>query len=267
MFSIATALWTGADAHIYLNTWAPYPGDLKETCSTMLNDYFGISSEWVNWYLDFESDSFWLRDFGPLFVRDVVDANPQVDEATVRALFKKQLGCEELVIVKALNDHATGHVDMWMAWADHNTLLVGEYQPLQDAVNRAIIENNVKKKLKGLRNPVTGDPIEIVRVPMPSNCPAETLPGKRPGTELPPLASQWCAHVPRGERIWRSYLNVLFINNILMLPTYAQDRSYEDEAIAIWESFGFDVIPLDADLIAPSQGEFHCVAKTLDAAR
>jgi len=47
----------------------------------MLNDYFGISSEWVNWYLDFESNSFWLRDFGPLFVRDVVDGSLSIEDA------------------------------------------------------------------------------------------------------------------------------------------------------------------------------------------
>lgn len=327
MFTIATAIWTGADAHVYLDTWAPYPGDLLETCSGMLQTYMGIPPLWVNWYLDAPSDSFWLRDYGPLFVRDVhdgdlsiedahyypgrpnddlipqdfaarigvpvsefdlyfeggnflpnggglcltssvvLDANPHVDEAFIRDMFREQLGCVELVIVEALRDAATGHVDMWLAWADHTTLLVGEYLPLQDAVNREIIERNVRKRLTGLTDPETGEPIEIVRIPMPTNCPAEERPGNRDGLESPPLASQWCAHVPAEERIWRSYLNVLFLNGTLLLPVYEQDRTYEAEAISTWESFGFNVIPLEADLIAPYQGEFHCVAKTLDAPR
>jgi agmatine/peptidylarginine deiminase len=326
MFAIATAVSTGADAYVYLNTWAPYPGDLQEACSQMLQTYMGIPPDLVHWYVDFASDSFWLRDFGPLFVRDVedgdlsiedawyypgrpfddamprdfaarigvpvsdfdlyfeggnflpnggglcltssvvLDANPHVDAAFIEEMFRQQLGCRELVIVEALRDAATGHVDMWMAWADHTTLLVGEYMPRQDAVNREIIERNVRQKLEGLRDPETGEPISIVRVPMPSNCPAEASPGQRPDLESP-LASQWCAHVPAEERIWRSYLNVLFINGTVMLPTYAQDRTYEDEAIATWASYGFNVVPLDADLIAPYQGEFHCVAKTLDAPR
>jgi agmatine/peptidylarginine deiminase len=291
----------------------------------MLQTWMGIPPGWVNWYLGAPSDSFWLRDYGPLFVRDVddgdlsiedahyypgrpnddlipqdfaarigvpvsdfdlyfeggnllpnggglcltssvvLDANPHVDEAFIRDMFREQLGCVELVIVEALRDAATGHVDMWLAWADHTTLLVGEYLPLQDAVNREIIERNVRKRLTGLTDPETGEPIEIVRIPMPTNCPAEERPGNRDGLESPPLASQWCAHVPASERIWRSYLNVLFLNGTLLLPVYEQDRTYEAEAIATWESFGFNVIPLDADLIAPYQGEFHCVAKTLDA--
>jgi agmatine/peptidylarginine deiminase len=325
MFAISTALWTGAEAYVYLNTWAPYPGDLLETCSQMLQDTFGIPPEFVHWYLDFASDSFWLRDFGPLFVRDiedgalsiedakyypyrfnddamptdfaarigvpvsdfdlyfeggnflpngggicltssvVLDANPHVDKESIEEMFRTQLGCVELVIVEALKDYATGHVDMWMAWADHTTLLVGEYLPTQDAVNREIIERNVRKKLRGLHDPETGEPIEIVRIPMPTNCPSEDRPGQRPDLESPPLASQSCAHIPARDRIWRNYLNVLFINNVLLLPTYAQDRTHESEAIATWSSFGFNVIPLDADLIVPSQGAFHCVAKTLDA--
>lgn len=327
MFTIATALWTGADAHVYLDTWAPYPGDLLAACSGMLHAYMGIPPAAVDWYLGAPSDSFWLRDYGPMFVRDiddgdlsiedawyypgrpnddlipadfaarigvpvsdfelyfeggnflpnggglcltssvVLDANPHVDEAFIREMFREQLGCVELVIVEALRDAATGHVDMWLAWADHTTLLVGEYRPLQDAVNREIIERNVRKRLTGLTDPETGEPIEIVRIPMPSNCPPEERPGNRDGLESPPLASQWCAHVPASERIWRSYLNVLFLNGTLLLPVYEQDRTYEAEAIATWAGFGFNVIPLEADLIAPYQGEFHCVAKTLDAPR
>lgn len=218
--------------------------------------------------LYFEGGNFLPNGGGLCLTSSVVqDANPHVDRETLDGMFREQLGCEKLVIVEALKDAATGHVDMWMAWVDHTTLMVGEYLPRQDAVNRAIIERNVRKKLEGLRDPESGEPITIVRIPMPTNCPAESRPGNRPGLESPPQASQWCPHVATEERIWRSYLNVLFINNTVLLPTYAQDRTYEDQAIATWASYGFNVVPLDADLIAPAQGEFHCVAKTLDAPR
>lgn len=59
--------------------------------------------------------------------------------------------------------------------------------------------------------------------------------------------------------------NVLLINGTVMLPVYAEDRTYEAEAIEIWQDEGFSVLPLEADLLAPLSGEFHCVAKTLDA--
>jgi agmatine/peptidylarginine deiminase len=326
MLAIAVAVQSGAHPHVYLDTWAPYPGDLQAACSGMLQTWMGIPSDWVSWYLDVPSDAFWVRDYGPFFVRDIAtsdltiedaryypgrpnddampvdfaarigvpasdfdlffeggnflpnggglcivssvvrDANPHVDEETLEEMFHLQLGCEQLVVVEALRDHATGHVDMWMAWADHTTLLVGEYLPRQDAVNRAIIERNVRKSLEGLRDPATGDPITIVRVPMPSNCPIESQPGRRSGFGAPPMAPQACPYVPREERIWRTYLNALILNGTVMVPTYAQDRTYEAEALAIWQSFGFNPLPIDADLVVPLQGAFHCVAKTIDAA-
>jgi len=37
----------------------------------------------------------------------------------------------------------------------------------------------------------------------------------------------------------------------------------ERKAIRIWKEQGFKVEPLEADIIAPYGGEFHCVAKTL----
>lgn len=326
MFSIATAVASGARPHVYLSSWAPYPGDLFETCSGMLETYLGVPPDQVSWYLDYATDSFWVRDFGPLLVRDtttgdlsvedalyfpfrpnddampvdfasrigvpvsdfdlyfeggnflpnggglclvssvVRDANPQVDEETLEEMFRVQLGCENLVIVDALRDHATGHVDMWMAWADHTTLLVGEYQPTQDPVNRAIIERNVRTKLEGLHDPATGEPITIVRMPMPSNCPAGFLSAPKLGVGAPPPAPPECPQVPLQDRIWRTYLNVLLFNGTVMLPTYAQDRTFESEAIGIWQGMGFYVIPIDADLVVPYNGVFHCLAKTIDAA-
>ena len=58
-----------------------------------------------------------------------------------------------------------------MAWADQTTLFVGEYTEKQDANNRAIIEENVNQILNHLVDPDTGEPIAVIRVPMPSNCP------------------------------------------------------------------------------------------------
>jgi agmatine/peptidylarginine deiminase len=217
--------------------------------------------------LFFEGGNFLPNGGGLCIVGSVVrDANPHVDEQTLEDMFRVELGCEELVIVDALRDFATGHIDMWMAWVDHTTLLVGEYLPTQDAVNRSIIERNVRKKLTGLHDPATGEPISIVRIPMPSNCPADSGPGLATGIAEPAGTPPVCAHVPLEERIWRTYLNVLIINDTVMLPTYAHDRTFEAEAVAIWQGFGFNVVSADADLLVPLQGAFHCVAKTIDAA-
>ena len=323
MAIIAETVHANAEAYVYLYS---YLGDDSATtlavCADMLYQKEGISAEQIRWIQDYETDAFWLRDFGPFFVSDfnyrnlsiedtlyypsrpfddaqpkdfaaryqypindlnlyyeggnflpngtgiciasstLLDANPHYTEAEIRQLFDQRLGCTHLSIVQALDDAATGHVDMWLAWADRTTLLVGEYTEKQDSVNRAIIENNVNAQLSNLVDPDTGLPIKIIRVPMPSNCPPTyALTGKGEYV-FPPKVPQGCGQMPPHKRIWRTYLNVTLINNRVVLPVYIQDKTYENEVIAIWENLGYEVRPVVADHISPYQGQFHCVTKT-----
>ena len=323
MAIIGAAVRSGATPYVYLFS---YLGDNDETtlcnCSNMLEEQEDISAEDVHWIQDFKTDAFWIRDFGPFFVRDIdsqelsiedalyypgrsfddaqpadfasrievpfssfnlyfeggnflpnggglcivssvlIDANPHYTEDEIRDMFCQELGCKELVIVQALDDWATGHVDMWLAWADHKTLLVGEYTELQDPTNQAIIEENVTCKLQGLVDPDTGEQIEIVRMPMPSNCPPRFKYSRR---HEPPAAPR-CPGLPSRFRSWRTYLNVVFINGAVLMPVYAQDTTYEEEAKQIWTDLGFDVVPVKADAITPLAGQLHCITKTLDEA-
>lgn len=200
----------------------------------------------------------------------VLDANPHYTETEIRDMFRHELGCDELVIAEALQDFATGHVDMWLAWADHNTLVVGEYKQEQDSVNRAIIENNVATLLSGMVDPATGDAIEIVRMPMPSNCSPQLAPQ---AWYRPAGLAQWesvtvgqsCPNQPLQYRIWRTYLNVMPVNGTMVLPIYNQDDRYESDAIRIWSDLGFDVVPVETDDIAPLQGTIHCLTMTMPA--
>lgn len=101
-------------------------------------------------------------------------------ESQLRSLFKDALGCTQLIALQTLEDCATGHVDMYISWANSTTLIVGQYSAQQDPINSEIIENNVEK-LKNLTDPASGAfltslitqglPIKILRMPMPSSCP------------------------------------------------------------------------------------------------
>lgn len=191
----------------------------------------------------------------------VLDANPHYTEPEIRDMFRQELGCEDLIIVQALDDSATGHVDMWLAWADRTTLLVGEYGPKQDRVNHNIIEESLATKLEGLIDPQTGEPIGIVRMPMPSNCP----PNLNGRMKYEPPAAPYCPYLPSRFRSWRTYLNVVPVNGKVLMPVYAQDKTYEEDAIDIRTALGFDVVPVKADAITPLAGQLHCITKTLDA--
>lgn len=314
MAIIANAIETGADAYVYLRSNDGHDeATTLAACKAMLAQATGVDADAPYWIQGFATNAFWMRDFGPLFVRAragdralaiedpryystrpqddaqpadfaariatpisefplsyeggnflpnggglclassvVTGRNPQYTLAEIEAMYRDELGCDQVVIVDALQDYATGHVDMWLAWADGDTLLVGEYTEAQDPTNRAIIENNVATKLAGLVDPATGNPIELVRVPMPSNCPGNPAP-------------QSCPSVQGWNRVWRTYLNVLPVNGRVLVPVFDRDDTYEAAALQIWADQGFTVVPVGSDHIITSAGSIHCITKSLDA--
>ncbi|MDX1810745.1 MAG: agmatine deiminase family protein, partial [Gammaproteobacteria bacterium] len=195
----------------------------------------------------------------------LLDANPHY-EKEIPEMMRDYLGCENLVVVQALDDAATGHVDMWLAWADPTTLLVGEYTEQQDKRNHDIIEKNVTDLLSGMTDPVSGDEIQLIRVPMPSNCPPAAHNTGKGDIKIPKKAAPRCGNLASDKRVWRTYLNVTFINDTVIVPVYLQDTTYEAEAIRIWEDQKFNVRKVVSDHIAPYQGEIHCITKTVPAA-
>ena len=50
-----------------------------------------------------------------------------------------------------------------------------------------------------------------------------------------------CPNISSCSRIWRTYLNVLQLNDAVLLPVYSQDNSQEEKAKEIWRSFGYRV--------------------------
>ena len=317
MAIIGSSVNNGADAYVYLLSYYGHDDQTtRDTCSAMLEDREGVAPTAVTWIQGAPTDTFWIRDFGPLFVREanslvlsiedpkyypgrdyddtqpaefasrlgiphsqfslnfeggnflpngtgiclisdvVMGMNPQYNETEIKQMFRQDLGCDNLIILETLEDYATGHVDMWLAWADQTTLLVGEYEEEQDSDNREIIENNILNHLTGLTDTSTGNPIQIVRIPMPSNCPSNSN----------GMAPQSCNSVGGWNRIWRSYLNIMEINGTVLLPVYAEDNFYESEAIQVWQSLGFQVRNVFSDLIIPNAGTIHCITKTLDSA-
>jgi agmatine/peptidylarginine deiminase len=184
------------------------------------------------------------------------EQNPGYSRQQLDAIFRADLGCQQLVIVESLDDDATGHVDMWMSWADSTTLIVGQYSAEQDRVNAAIVERNLERFLQHLRDPATGQPIRIVRMPMPSNCPTSdaTAPDSCPGVGI-------------GPRVWRSYLNAVPLNGAVLVPVYAQHRAVEAQALEVWRSLGFEPVPVPADHIISEDGALHCITKTIPVLR
>lgn len=65
---------------------------------------------------------------------------------------------------------------------------------------------------------------------------------------------------PKGGR-FRTYVNSLSIEDKLFVPTFDQEN--DAEALAVYESFGLDVIPLNTENISDNgNGSIHCITMT-----
>ncbi|NBX77550.1 MAG: hypothetical protein EBQ92_13440 [Proteobacteria bacterium] len=65
---------------------------------------------------------------------------------------------------------------------------------------------------------------------------------------------------PQGGR-FRTYVNSLSIENKIFVPVFNEDN--DEEALAVYKSFGLDVIPLDTEEISDKgNGSIHCITMT-----
>lgn len=270
------------------------PADASFIDVATLGDYYTWVSEWP---YDRSLESFWTVDFGPYFVLDgagtlgIMDPRyypwrvnddavptklaalegltvwrPDLDweggnlfsdgqgtcfttqvhlaenlpqtQAQVEAQLFEYFGCEKVIWLHVLHGEGTGHIDMFFKPASPTVLLLGEYDAGEDPVNAERLEWNAT--ILGEATNAAGQPFEVRRFPMPRN----------------------------DDDVWRSYSNGIVVNDLLLVPTYAQDRSQEAEALAIFGAAFPDhtVVPLDSDGIIEWGGAIHCVTRTRPSA-
>lgn len=171
---------------------------------------------------------------GICIVSDVIFNFNFVNEKTIsekQALMRKLLasmGCPYTIIMPALIGDATGHVDMYMSWANNITLLVGVYTRNQHLQNHILVSNAVKMLRK-----VGRGLFDVVEMPMP-NCSKCT----------------WSNHV--------------HIGNDVIVPVYKEENSIVQDYVLMLISHYTKkrIIPVFADELVKWNGVFHCITKT-----
>ena len=188
------------------------------------------------WDFATEGGNFLPNGHGLCLVSDtIIGLNPQYSVAEIEDLYRDYLGCEQLVILPAVDD-VTGHIDMWITWLDARTLAVGEYTQQQDAGSRQLIETAITDQLSGLVDPGSGQAIDIVRLPMPDN---------------------------NGGSVWRNYTNGIWIDDTFLMPVYDGFEAMQQQARTVFENHGVTVIPVDSDVVITSAGALHCISRTI----
>ncbi|KAL6071512.1 Porphyromonas-type peptidyl-arginine deiminase [Balamuthia mandrillaris] len=162
-------------------------------------------------------------------------------------------GCVDLAVVSALDGEPTGHVDLFMFWADPNTLVIGVYTEAQDPINHKIMLE-VADSLRKKYGKKYGFAVELM--PMPSNCP-------RVGLKVP----ESCPDTT-DVKIYRSYTNLLHLNKKLLVPVYQESTTYQQQALKMLASvangrYKNGIVPINSDVVIRMEGAVHCITKTV----
>lgn len=133
-------------------------------------------------------------------------------------------------------DDTDGHVDDLARFLDANTLCVAVESDAHDA-NHALLADNLRRVQK-LRTPV-GSPYQLVQLPMPK-----------------PI-------VHNGQRLPATYVNFLFVNGALLVPTFRDRRNDQAALATLQQFFGHKrkVVGIDCTELIWGLGAIHCLSQ------
>jgi agmatine/peptidylarginine deiminase len=151
-------------------------------------------------------------------------------------------GAKQLVFVDSMIDEPTGHVDMYMTFVARRTVVIGQFldkdEPNAEVLNR--IADSLSNTI------FEGEALKVVRVPMPP---------RRQGI-----------FPERNTGIFRSFTNVVYLNGLLILPSYEgvtkdQEQAVRDIYAGLLPAWKIQFV----DCSRPSQfgGALHCLVSNL----
>lgn len=152
------------------------------------------------------------------------------EEADVRRLLREFLGCADVTFVPALFAEETGHVDVFAYVTGPSRILVGAYDPREDAVNARRL-NRAARRLRAAG-------WEVTRLRMPGNA---------------------------RRTVFRTYTNVLLTDRTVVVPVFRADRRFERAALRTFaRAFeGRRVVGVEADAVIDLAGAVHCTTVTV----
>lgn len=167
----------------------------------------------------------------------LIDENVELpySERELHEILQGTFNLQELVMLEPLLGESTGHVDMFAAFVSEQTVVVGQYDPLQDPDNAAILDRNAER-LSQVRTRKGN--LRVVRIPMPGN----------------------------HGGVWRTYTNVVFANGVLFVPTYGPEEDLSRKrAFAAYRRLlpTWRIVPVDSRRVIESAGALHCVTMNL----
>ncbi|MCB0662060.1 MAG: agmatine deiminase family protein [Saprospiraceae bacterium] len=179
----------------------------------------------------------------------VLEDNP-LDPSTIDFTVAEFMGIEQYPKLQKLDYDVIHHVDMHMKLIDEETLLVGEYP--EGVADGPRIEENINWFVENVKT-VFGTDYRVERILMP---PDEY-------GNYPDSLNNCSAHP--GYGCYYTYTNALFINKLVLVPTYFDGGYYDSLALVRWQEImpGYDIVGIDCREIIREYGAIHCVTKEI----
>jgi agmatine deiminase len=167
--------------------------------------------------------------------RAMLSNNRERRESEVVDDLKETYGVSQVLFLETLRGEPTGHIDMFATFTDKFTVIVGQYDPEVDAENAAVLNRNADALANVV---VNGHRLTVKRVPMPAN----------------------------ADGIWRTYLNVVYANGTVLIPSYSKDTERDlKEVIHVFRKSlpGWSVETVASDDLIAQDGAIHCAMMNL----
>jgi agmatine deiminase len=159
------------------------------------------------------------------------NAGRNLDNAQLGAVLAHHFGATQWAYLDPLSGETTGHIDLFCTFLAKDLVVVGQYPAHVDPINAAILDR-AAEILSTLKTSV--GPMRVVRIPMP----------------------------PPSDGRYRSYTNVAFANDVLLVPMYPGiDDHLDRRALAIYRELlpNRDVIGIDIMEMSTLGGGLHCM--------
>lgn len=146
--------------------------------------------------------------------------------------FKKGCNIDRLLFLHPVAPEATKHVDMLATFLAKDHILVAQVDPRSDRYNAQVLDHNAEF-LRSVK--IDGTPLKVSRIQIP----------------------------PREDRYWSPYTNVIFANQLLLMPVYDSDPpAIRQNAIATYQRLlpGVTVETINMTSMKKLEGALHCMS-------
>lgn len=163
--------------------------------------------------------------------------DPNLTMAGLEGYFKDYFGSKKVILLEAMKQDGTGHVDMFCKLLNDDTIIVGQYVNPADGAedNAAILDRNAAKLAAETNG--KGQPFRVIRMPMPAF----------------------------DNGVTATYTNSLLVNDKVLVPQYGFDL--DAKALEIYRKAlpGAEVIGFDCRAIIRYNGAIHCITHEINA--